>query len=85
MVKLTFIALATASLLHVLCEGKPVQFVLPLCSPDGYLDEETINNGILNPINTERGKLAKGQQQNGDSGKNLPPATNMTKLVSYSL
>ncbi|EYC30750.1 hypothetical protein Y032_0004g1747 [Ancylostoma ceylanicum] len=81
MIHLSFIALLIGSLLPALVEGKPVTFVQPLCQPDGHLDKNTIDNGILKPINDERLQIASGKQQNGGSGSNLPPATNMTELV----
>ncbi|KAL6740560.1 hypothetical protein Aduo_013904 [Ancylostoma duodenale] len=67
-----FIALAVASLLPALCEGKPK--LLLLC-PGGYLDKDTIDNGILNPVNARRAKLALGTQKNGRDGipATLPP------------
>ncbi|KAL6740495.1 hypothetical protein Aduo_013846 [Ancylostoma duodenale] len=81
MAKLNLIALAIASLLPALCEGKPVFFIQPLC-PSGYLDKDTIENKVLKPINTHRLALAQGTQKNGSGGKppKLPPATNMTKI-----
>ncbi|KAL6740559.1 hypothetical protein Aduo_013903 [Ancylostoma duodenale] len=79
MTMLSFITLAIASLLAALCEGKPK--LSPLC-PSGYLDKDTIDNGILNPVNARRAKLAQGTQKNGRDGfpATLPPATNMTQL-----
>ncbi|RCN43048.1 hypothetical protein ANCCAN_11008 [Ancylostoma caninum] len=86
MINIHFIALAITSLLPALSEGKPVVFVEPQCKPNGYLDKNTIDNNVLKPINTRREALAKGTQQNGFDPPNpqtfLPPATDMTKLVS---
>ncbi|KIH56345.1 SCP-like protein [Ancylostoma duodenale] len=81
MAKLNLIALAIASLLPALCEGKPVFFIQPLC-PGGYLDKGTIEDNVLKLINTRRQALAQGTQKNGSGGKpkKLPPATNMTKI-----
>ncbi|KAL6740501.1 hypothetical protein Aduo_013851 [Ancylostoma duodenale] len=81
MAKLNLIALAIASLLPALCEGKPVFFIQPLC-PGGYLDKGTIEHNVLKLINTRRQALAQGTQKNGSGGKpkKLPPATNMTKI-----
>ncbi|RCN43045.1 hypothetical protein ANCCAN_11005 [Ancylostoma caninum] len=86
MANLNFTALAIASVLLALCEGRPVTFVQPQCQPNGYLDKTTIDNGILQPINDERAKVAKHEQQNGMSPtQKLPPATGMTQLVSCFL
>ncbi|EYC30765.1 hypothetical protein Y032_0004g1759 [Ancylostoma ceylanicum] len=82
--KLNFIVLATASLLAALCEGRRITFAIGFC-PGGYLDEATISNGILNPINARRENLTNGEQNNGLSGGKMPPATNMTQLVSHLL
>ncbi|RCN52445.1 SCP-like protein [Ancylostoma caninum] len=79
MAKLSFAALVIASVLPALGEGRPDVFIPPFCG-DGLLDKGTIDNGILNPINARREKLAKGTQQNGLTGKNLPRAVNMTQL-----
>ncbi|EYB93974.1 hypothetical protein Y032_0177g610 [Ancylostoma ceylanicum] len=76
MAKLSFIALVITSLLP----GGPAAHATPFCAK-GHLDKTTIDNGILNPVNARREKLAQGTQKNGDSGTNLPPATNMPKLV----
>ncbi|EYB93973.1 hypothetical protein Y032_0177g610 [Ancylostoma ceylanicum] len=75
MAKLSFIALVITSLLP----GGPAAHATPFCAK-GHLDKTTIDNGILNPVNARREKLAQGTQKNGDSGTNLPPATNMPKL-----
>ncbi|RCN43042.1 hypothetical protein ANCCAN_11002 [Ancylostoma caninum] len=85
MINIHFIALAITSYLPALSEGKPVVFVQPECKPNGYLDKNTIDNGILAPINDVRKKLAKGEVNNGMGGGKLPPATNMTLLVFLSL
>ncbi|EYB93980.1 hypothetical protein Y032_0177g615 [Ancylostoma ceylanicum] len=80
MAKLYFIALAAASLLPILCEGKPDLLLLPQC-PNGLLDQSTINNGILGVVNTRREMLARGMQTNGKQFDLLPAATNMTQLA----
>ncbi|EYB93982.1 hypothetical protein Y032_0177g617 [Ancylostoma ceylanicum] len=80
MAKLSFIVLVITSLLPGLCEGELSTRVKPFCG-GGSLDKKTIDNDILIPINARREKLAKGEQNNGNSGQNLPPATNMTKLA----
>ncbi|EYC30776.1 hypothetical protein Y032_0004g1765 [Ancylostoma ceylanicum] len=79
MAKLYFIALAIVCLLPALCEGNPVVFATPQCQ-GGYLDQSTINTGVLNPINTARENVAKGNQQNGPNGTNLPSAKSMTQM-----
>ncbi|EYC34856.1 hypothetical protein Y032_1335g3832 [Ancylostoma ceylanicum] len=85
MIKLSLIAVAVASLLPALGEGAPVVFVQPQCQPNGHLDKDTIENGIITPINERRLKLPKGEQNNGYGNGKLPPATNMTLVVCHSL
>ncbi|EYC30783.1 hypothetical protein Y032_0004g1768 [Ancylostoma ceylanicum] len=74
MVRPFFSALAIILLFPRLCEG-----YLPLC-PGGNLHKEAIEEKILKPVNHRRQGLIEGWQQNGKTGKNLPPATDMTKL-----
>ncbi|RCN43040.1 SCP-like protein [Ancylostoma caninum] len=79
MAKLYFIGLAIASLLSSLCEGKPVVLLTPQC-PGGYLDQSTINTGVLDPINAARQKVVNGAQANGPGGSNLPAGKDLTQL-----
>ncbi|EYC03290.1 hypothetical protein Y032_0095g2854 [Ancylostoma ceylanicum] len=85
MIKLSLIAVAVASLLPALGEGKPVVFVPPQCLPSGHLDRNTIESGVITPINERRLKLPKGEQKNGLDGGLLPPATNMTLLAEQTV
>ncbi|EYC30048.1 hypothetical protein Y032_0005g2416 [Ancylostoma ceylanicum] len=73
MAKLSFIALAIASLLPALCEATA------FCAT-GQLTETQINDYVINPVNRRRDTLAAGNQKNGESGANLPPAQGMTQI-----
>ncbi|EYC30043.1 hypothetical protein Y032_0005g2414 [Ancylostoma ceylanicum] len=72
MAKFYFIALAIISVLPALCKGQ-------FCENGELLGDE-IYEYVVDPVNERRETLLNGKQQNGDSGKNLPPPKGMTKL-----
>ncbi|KIH58245.1 SCP-like protein [Ancylostoma duodenale] len=59
--------------------GEPVTLGTPQC-PGGYLDQSTINTGVLDPINAARQQVVKGMQENGQSGAKLPAGKDLTQL-----